>query len=159
MKRSAIFKTVLPLLALAACAPLGTYYKEGVTQSRLNKDLTNCEVSAAQQVPPNKQIRSTPIYVTPVTTTCEAGKCTSIGGYVRGGHVYSVDTNKALRGRVKAQCMSSKGYQYVDLPRCTSEQLQGRNVKVVTRLPRLTNTVCATSLPGGGSGIVDLSKL
>lgn len=160
MKLIPMFLKTLPLLALTACGPLGTYYKVGVTQARLNTDITNCEVTAVQKVPPNKQIRRTPVYFTPASTTCDKnGKCTTVGGYFRGGDVYTVDVNEKLRGRVKAQCMSQKGYQHVEIPRCTSDQLRGKAVAPVQRLPRLSGAVCATKMRNGTLGIVDLTQL
>jgi len=150
---------LLPLLVLVGCVNLNTYCKEGVTFRTLNNDLTNCEVSAVQKVPVKKLIRRTPMYFTPTRTVCEGDVCRTYGGELRGGEIYTVDANEDLRKRVKAQCMSNKGYDFVEIPRCTSDQLEGRLVAPVERLPRLSGSLCATRLSNGTRGIIDLSAL
>lgn len=149
----------LPICTLIGCTNLGTYYKEGVTFAALNNTLTNCEVKAAKEVPVKTLIRRTPIYFTPTRTVCEGDVCRTYGGELRGGDIYTVDANEGLRDRFKAQCMRNQGYDYVEIPRCTSEQLEGRVIAPVHRLPRLNSSLCATRMSNGTRGIVDLSAL
>lgn len=146
-------------IASIGCTPLSTYYKEGTTVSRLDRDLTNCQVVAAQRVPANTQIGMTPIYTTPITTSCYGYSCTTYGGDVYGGDLYSYDANAGLRNKVTAQCMSSQGYEYVEIPACTSQQLKDKVVKTVQKLPKLTGNVCAVTRDDGTRGIVDLASL
>ena len=153
------FLAAVAPVALTGCLALETYYKEGATVTRLDRDLTNCQVIAAQQVPANTQIGMTPVYTTPISTSCYGYTCTTTGGNVYGGDLYSYDANSGLRNKVTAQCMSSQGYEYVEIQPCTSQQLKGKNVRTVKTLPKLTESVCAITRQDGSRGIVDLAKL
>lgn len=91
--------TLLATLALlAGCVPTQYWVKNGVTLAQYQREQTQCEVTGAQSVPTNTQVGWAP--------------------YVG---IYSADTNSGLRDRVIAQCMTDKGYQYVELPTCGSD--------------------------------------
>jgi hypothetical protein len=133
-----------PLL-VASCVPVEIYYREDVPYARLSRDLTACEVSAAQQVPVNTQVGSTPVYQTPVQTNCynvgTTVQCTTTGGDIYGGDVYSFDANADLRSRVTAQCMADRSYRRVSLPRCTAAQIETAR-PTTNRLPVLGPGAC-----------------
>lgn len=135
---------MLILCATAACAPYSGYYQAGQTVARLNADQTTCEVQAAQKVPPNTQIRRTPVTVSPPQRVCnEAGDCVVYPGQVSGGDAYTVDTNLPLRQRVEDQCMGAKGYQKVQIPLCTPQVSKAIEGRAITTLPPLNDRVCA----------------
>ena len=92
---------------------------ETVAERKAN--LLECEIKAANLVPANVVVSSTPGYQAPVT--CTAGSCS--GGWGYGGTVTSSDTNEALRFEVYNQCTAEKGYQYnsVRINECRPEQV------------------------------------
>lgn len=112
------------LAAVAACGPrtIEYAYRSNTTVAQHDRDSLRCEVQATQQIRPNIQTRRTPIYYTPIQTTCrQVGtetQCTTSGGEMRGGEVYTVDVNEGLRAEVENQCMRDLGYQFVSLPAC-----------------------------------------
>lgn len=148
---------LLPLAALAllsGCGPLGLYYHEGVAVSRMNSDLTDCQVSALQKVPVSQQIRYTPVQMVPVRICDSHGKNCVVTYEMEGGEPYTVDVNKSLRKKVEAQCMTAKGYEWVELPLCPSS-VAGAAPKTVTKvLPPLTPKSCAIQRGGGRWQIV-----
>ncbi len=108
------------LLLLAGCeAPPGPYlFRPNTTVSTKDNDLFQCHLAAAQQVPANTQIGTTPVYSTPITTSCYGYSCTTSGGQVYGGNTYSYDGNASLRSEYGDRCMASKGYSSTVLPSC-----------------------------------------
>jgi hypothetical protein len=97
--------------------------KSGVTAARMQNDLLNCKIEAAQRVPQNIQVETTPIYTTPVQTQCyNSGygmvNCTQTGGQTYGGDTYSYDANDKLRSAAEAQCISRSGYRSATIPAC-----------------------------------------
>ena len=92
---------------------------ETVAERKAN--LLECKIKAANLVPANVVVSSTPGYQAPVT--CYAGSCS--GGWGYGGTVTSSDTNEALRFEVYNQCTAEKGYQYnsVRVNGCRPEQV------------------------------------
>lgn len=125
-------------------------YKAGSTQSQRDSATMDCRVEAAQRVPPNMQIKTTPTYTTPVTTQCNqigySTYCNSTGGQTYGGNTYSVDANTKLRTQVEARCLAQKGYSAPLVPACpkgvTSDQLQPLSGHSATRQGRLTASSC-----------------
>lgn len=97
-------------------------YKVGGTTASYNRDVTNCEVAAAQKVPAKMITRTTPVYTTPVQTYCnQVGSqviCNSVGGQTYGGDVITTDANANLRKRVYSQCMTDKGWAWITVPVC-----------------------------------------
>ncbi|MBR9649826.1 hypothetical protein [Thalassovita aquimarina] len=153
MSRSMLF-TLAAVAVLAGCAPLGLYYREGVAVSRMNNDLTDCQVSALQKVPVVKETRFTPLRMVPVRR-CDASGANCIVTYeLEGGDPYTVDVNKRLRKRVEAQCMTRKGYEWVELPPCPSTVANAAPKSVTTVLPRLTPESCSIQRGGGRWQIV-----
>ncbi len=119
-------RAFLALSLLGACgAPSASYlYKEGGTVARADNDYFACELDAARGVPQDTRVATTPVYTTPVKTSCtpvgDSVECTTTGGEVSGGEVYSYDANADLRTRYLAQCLRARGYSSSVLPRCKS---------------------------------------
>ncbi len=106
--------------------PIEKYYpvKKGVTANSYDNDWLNCEIEAAQRVPQNMTIGTTPVYSTPVQTQCYSTgyggvSCTQTGGQTYGGHTYSYDANSELRGEAQRQCLTRSGYRSVMIPKCS----------------------------------------
>ncbi|RVV99842.1 hypothetical protein EKE94_04005 [Mesobaculum littorinae] len=145
------------LAFLAGCGQPARYYQAGVPVQQLNGDLTGCAVQAVNTVPPNTQLRRTPIQIEPGVVRCNKdGNCVRFAGRVTGGDVYSVDANAGLRHRVAGQCMAERGYSRVDVPACPSGL--GR-VTAPGRLPPLTDSVCVLRDPDGRQVFLDRSTL
>jgi len=124
---------LLPIALLAGCEAtnMSTYaFKEGATVSTKSSDMFSCRLAATKQVPVNSQIASTPTYQTPTYTspyytTCSGYSCVTTGGQTTGGQVYggqtySYDANADIRDEFVARCMAGKGYQFAQLPNCSS---------------------------------------
>jgi hypothetical protein len=112
-------------LTLSACVqtPQNYLYRSNTTISQKDSDMFDCELDASRAVPVNTQIDTTPVYRTPVNTSCTSGyygnvQCTSSGGDVYGGNTYSYDANTGLRDEYASRCMASKGYSVAQLPPC-----------------------------------------
>ena len=142
---------------LTACNPVSLWYRQGAEVGKLNSDLTNCRVRAAQAVPVNQQIRRTPTYVSPVQTNCYGTgysmQCYSTGGNVTGGNIYSFDANSGLRTDVISQCMGQQGYQLVEFPQCDSSgAAQATNY---SRLPAISPNSCVAKVSGDSWVVVN----
>lgn len=148
---------ILPLAAaalLAGCAPFGLYYREGTAVSRMNSDLTDCQVSALQKVPVAQEIRFTPTRVIALND-CDANGQNCIRRYeIVGGDPYTADVNKTLRAKVEAQCMAGKGYSWVELPPCPAPVADAAPKTVTVVLPPLSEKSCAIQRGGGRWQIV-----
>lgn len=147
--------SLIPLLGLAACAPLETYYRPGVSVSAMQRQTTNCEVSALRDVPVSTQIRRTPPQYIPHRRICNSeGKCRSRGGYYMPGEIYSYDANAGLRGRVERQCMADKGYVPVSIPPCPDNVSRAAPAGATRILPQLTSKSCVIRNRDGSFQIV-----
>lgn len=121
--------------ALVGCAPQTPYdrykagqpiqnfpYKAGTTPAETQRSVTDCQIEAAQRVPQQMVIQTTPSYTTPVQTQCnQIGTqtfCNSTGGDAYGGQTYTSDANAGLRVQAFAQCMGDKGYRFMNVPAC-----------------------------------------
>ncbi len=150
-----MWKLVLPLLVLAACAPLQTNYKPGVSVVQLNRDQTRCDLSALRQVPVSTQVRRDPPEYFPPRRHClPGGRCRVTPGYWIPGEVYSYDANLGLRRRVAQQCMADRGYAPVSIPLCSNAVARSVPRRATTRLPRLTEGSCVIRNPDGSLQIV-----
>jgi hypothetical protein len=91
------------------------------TKEKIVADMLACRVQAANKIPSNVQITSTPGYSSPVT--CSGYYCS--GGYSVGGTTSSFDANASLRTEVYNQCFYSKGYKTntQPIPVCRPEQI------------------------------------
>lgn len=91
------------------------------TKEKIVADMLACRVQAANTIPPNIQITSTPGYSTPVI--CNGYYCS--GGYSVGSETSSFDANTSLRTDVYNQCFYSKGYKTntQPIPVCSPEQI------------------------------------
>lgn len=158
---------VVLALALAGCAPTpyelykagkpvpNFPYRAGATVGDKDQDTTNCEVEAAQRVPQQIEVHTTPVYTTPVQTYCYRSGyqtiCNSTGGDTYGGDMYSTDANAGLRKRVEDQCMARKGWRWIDLPACPAG-VQATDLRGVgAHLPQLTNATCYIAYENGAS--------
>lgn len=96
--------------------------KPGVTAGRMQSDFTDCKIEAAQRVPQQMTIATTPTYTTPVQTQCVnygySVNCQTTGGQTYGGDTYSYDANVSLRAAAEAQCLSRNGYRLTTVPKC-----------------------------------------
>lgn len=155
--------SMLLVIGLAGCGPQTPYeryqageplrglpYKAGGTPATAVRDLTDCEVIAARQVPQQIVVSTTPTYTTPVQTSCnQIGSqtfCNSTGGQTYGGQTRSSDANAGLRQRVFNQCVADKQYRYVDIPACPS----GVSISVASEVfPPLTPKTCYLVTPQG----------
>ena len=97
-------------------------YKDAATVARADTDYFDCELEAARAVPQDTQIETTPVYITPVRTSCTGfgirTTCSSTGGDVYGGQTYSYDANEDLRTEYFARCLAKRGYSATELPLC-----------------------------------------
>ncbi len=151
-------RLLIPLLCLASCAPVPLYYKEGGSVSRQQSDLLSCEVDALAKAPVASQIRQSPPQFVPSRRYCSAsGHCYYRGGYFVPGNVYTVDVNARLRGDLETQCMSVKGYQAIELPRCAAQTVPAPTAagRTSDALPALSERSCAKRDDTGGWEIID----
>lgn len=122
-------RLALVFLVLSGCeAATGFYiYREGGTVSQARSDFFDCELAAARAVPQDMRVETTPVYSTPAQTTCYnygySVQCTTTGGQVYGGDVYSYDANAGLRGEFVGRCMVNKGYRGYELPVCETSSI------------------------------------
>src|ERR1700722_6970669 len=131
-KRLFLLKYTLPLCLLAALTACASnyefWYKVNSVPNSGQSELTDCQVYAAQTVPANTQVGQNPTYVTPTNTNCYAigtsVTCSQTGGNVYGGDVYSYDANAPLRQSVITNCMNKKGYFYISLPECKTDDIK-----------------------------------
>ena len=137
------------LLCLPGCLPVSTYYAEGVSAARLDRDTTQCDVLALSQAPVANQTRQSPPRYVPRRVCDAQGNCHDRGGYWVPGEVYSVDVNKELRSRVKALCMADRGYRSVELPACPKRVADAAPPGRSAVLPRLNANSCAIRTQGG----------
>ena len=144
------------LTCLGACSPLSTYYKEGASVARLERDETACDVRALKDAPVANQTRVEPPRYVPRRTRCNAsGQCTTYGGYFQNGATYTVDTNKRLRLRVKHLCMQDQGYRSVEIPACSPAIAKAAPPGATQILPNLTGNSCAIKRQDGSVLIVE----
>lgn len=147
MKRL-ILAMVLPL---AGCVTDTVWYKEGASPAKINDAATNCAVQAARTVPQNPQIGQTPIYTTPMQTSCYGTSyvtCTTTGGNIYGGNLYTYDANSGLRDAVMSQCMAKRGYQSVELALCSQRVANAVTEVDFATLPKLTKETCLIDMGG-----------
>ena len=143
-------------LMIGACAPLDTYYKPGVSVDKLNRDTTQCKVSALRDVPVSTMTRrKPPIYVPPNRVCDNAGNCTGHNGYYIPGGYETYDPNLALRQRVERQCMADDGYVPVSIPACPDTVAKAVPARATTRLPTLTDKSCVIRNSDGSFQIVN----
>lgn len=146
----------LPLLALAlallfvpGCLPVTTFYAEGVTAARLERDRTACDVAALRAAPVANQTRQAPPRYVPRRVCNAAGQCYDQGGYWLPGEITTVDVNASLRARVTAQCMGDLGYRAIELPACPRGVADAAPPGPSPVLPRLNPNSCAIRTDGG----------
>lgn len=142
LPRSALPALGFAAVVLAACGPLGLYYKAGAPVAEMNRAMTDCEVEALGKVPVDRRIERDPIRIVPRKVCDSAGNCRVFYDRV-GGEVRTWDANAGLRSRVLNQCMADKGYSYVDLPACPQGVRNAAPAGVTTVLPRLSPNSCA----------------
>ncbi|WP_420014010.1 hypothetical protein [Tateyamaria sp.] len=141
--RMRIFFAVLFCSVAIGCLPVSTYYAEGVSVAKLERDELTCDVNALRDAPVANQTRQgAPRYV--ARRHCDAsGACYDRGGYWVPGEIYTVDVNASLRKRIKAQCMGDLGYRPVEIPACPPAIKNAAPPGATTILPRLGPQSCA----------------
>ncbi|MEO0401302.1 MAG: hypothetical protein AAF214_02905, partial [Pseudomonadota bacterium] len=140
---------LLCILAFAACAPVSTFYAEGVSFAQLERDTTRCDVAALKDAPVANQTRQGPPRYISRRVCDAAGACHTRGGYWVPGDIYTVDVNKDLRTRVKSLCMQDRGYRPVDVPVCPQNIAKRAPEGRSPILPRLNANSCAIRTDGG----------
>lgn len=155
MSRSFVVTTLLCFAALSGCAPLSLYYKPGAEVSRMQADSLACETAALRDAPVANQIRQRPPVYYPGRQYCNGGHCYYHPGYYMDGGYYTVDVNRDLRRRVEQSCMAQKGYQPVEIKRCTSSVALAAGGGATTRLPPLSAQSCAIQHDDGTFLIVE----
>lgn len=151
-----MFSALLISLGAAACTPWSIYYREGVTVTRMETDQTECEVSALRDAPVANQIRQHPPTYYPARTSCDAvGNCITRPGYWVSGGFYTVDVNLGLRERLETICMAKRGYQPIELPRCSPKIKEAAPVRPTLLLPPLSEAACVITYDGGSWQIVN----
>jgi hypothetical protein len=133
-------------------------YKAGVGWAEIDRDKTNCEIEAAQRVPQNIVVQSSPTYTTPTQTYCnQIGTqtfCNTTGGQTYGGQTTSSDANAGLRVRAYGQCMAQRGYRFVDIPACPpGTDISSQHNETVLR--PLSRRTCYQAYESGGYAIGD----
>lgn len=109
------------LLMVAACGPLTAFYKPGAEVARLEADTLTCESRALEKAPVANEIRQRAPMFYPGHRYCVSGHCFYRPGYWADGGTYTVDTNRQIRQRLAKSCMADKGYQQVELKRCSGQ--------------------------------------
>jgi hypothetical protein len=137
---------------LSGCEPVvhEYRYKSNVSVSQKDQDYFECDLASTQVVPANSQVGTTPMYVTPRQTSCYGYSCTTTGGQVLGGDIYSYDANASLRSDYYNRCLAAKGYSVVTLPMCPP------NTVVPDRLKKTLMTQVRG--PAEGACIVDVTN-
>lgn len=150
-----LFPMLVPLMVLSSCGPLSLYYREGETVSRLQKETTQCQLSAVKEVPVANQIRQSPPTYWPGRTYCDGrGRCYQSPGWWQPGRVYTVDVNQGLRNTVEAQCMAEKGFRPVSLPPCKQNVKSVVPLARTTTLPPLNSASCFVKFDDGSFQII-----
>lgn len=147
------------LLGLASCGPLPVYYRVGANVAQLQTDTLSCEVKALKEAPVANEIRHRPPVFYPGGQYCSGGNCWSRPGYWVDGGTYTVDVNLGLRNRLEQSCMANRGYQLIDLPRCSQQQIaaylsQPGSQTTRGKQPKLSETSCALRLKDGTTRIL-----
>tara|TARA_R110002049_G_scaffold23545_10_gene83716 strand:+ start:106225 stop:106710 length:486 start_codon:yes stop_codon:yes gene_type:complete len=146
---------VLGGAALAACAPLNTYYKPGATVAQVTRDTTACEVKALRDVPASTQVRRMPPRFVQGPRICDAaGNCRYGPGYYIPGEVVTFDPNDGLRKRVEGQCMADRGFAPVTIPPCPDSVARAAPARATTTLPALSPKSCVIRNSDGSFQIV-----
>jgi len=145
------------LIASCGVSTNSNYQHKPVTLGQKAKDLTDCAVKAAQSVPVNTAIKTTPRYTTPVSCSSSGsiyggysgyssygGSTYCTGGQTYGGQTYSYDANEGLRDTVFNQCLSDKGYQTITspIPVCAPEQIPAGYVNKNTKILKPVSGAC-----------------
>ena len=150
--RAALLLCVMVLLP--GCLPVNTYYAEGVSFARLERDNTQCDVAALRDAPVANQTRQYPPRFIRRQVCNNQGHCQYSGGYWVPGEFYTVDVNADLRKRVKGLCMGDRGYRPVELPACPQGIAKVAPPGPSPILPRLNANSCAIRTDGGGFRII-----
>ncbi|MBJ6371563.1 hypothetical protein [Sedimentitalea arenosa] len=146
----------LALVALTACdTGLSTYYRPGVSVSRMQTETTRCEVAALKDAPVANQVRQRPPIFYPGTQYCNSAGCYYRPGYWVDGGFYTEDVNRGLRARVLDLCMAEKGFQPVSLPACSAAVTAAAPMQATRTLPQLTSASCVIRYDDGSWQVVN----
>ncbi|SLN36997.1 hypothetical protein ROA7450_01765 [Roseovarius albus] len=150
--RKGLFGTTA-LVILSSCSPPDIFYKQGVTNAQVDTDQNACQVQATNEVPPNIQTR----YIPPVYSyqpVCNGDYCYNRQILVQPGRWEQYDANAGLRASVADQCMLSKGYGQVSLPRCDETVLSNTQVASNLPAPPISKQSCAVKTTNGDWRVV-----
>ncbi len=140
---------------IAACTPLGLYYKQGATVQSAADTETRCKVSALSEVPVRNVTQIIPGRHLPPRRVCNsAGVCHTKPGRFIPPEFITRDANEALRAKAVDLCMRQKGYEYIRLPACEPAVAKATPPAQTTRLPRLAASSCVVRSSGGHWQIV-----
>ena len=134
--------------------------KKGVTVAKYEDDFLDCKIEAAQRVPQNMAIGTTPVYRTPVQTQCYSTgyggvTCNQTGGQTFGGNTYSYDANDGIRSEAQLQCLARQGYRTTLIPKCSPD---AKTRPVSTTLPPLSAGTCYIGDEKGNYDITEQSR-
>jgi hypothetical protein len=123
MKHSLISIAIMSVV-VSGCAG-GVYsYKPNITVAQQDKDIFDCRVAAAQEVPTNTQIIP------------GIGSYNAYAGVYVPGTPYSYDSNSGLRAQFYSRCMTSKGYTDYEIPSCQTTALPEGSSGILTGMLR-----------------------
>ncbi len=140
---------------LAACTPLGLYYKQGVSVQTAQDAETVCNVKAARDVPVRNVTHVIPGKQIAPRKQCNSnGLCHMTPGVIIPPEFVTRDANAELRRKAADLCMRQKGYEYLRLPACDPAIAKATPEGQTTRLPRLAPNSCVVRSTGGRWQIV-----
>ncbi|MEL6171295.1 MAG: hypothetical protein AAFQ04_10585 [Pseudomonadota bacterium] len=146
----------LPVLAMvvSSCAPLSVYYQEGAEVSRIDASLLSCQTSSLAKVPEKLRKRYIPAVYGSRPFCYSSGKCFYKHVLIRPGYFETFDANEGLRAKVTDQCMTDKGFAFVEIPHCSPEVTQETIIRATTVQPKLSEQSCSIRVEGGRYQIV-----
>ena len=154
--RTRVLLVLGSILLAVACSPLSVYYKQGGSVERLKRDQLMCETRALNEAPVSTVVRQGPPRYYPGGRYCNgSGNCYRRGGFWVPGEVYSTDVNRSLRSRIEAQCMADRGYQPIEIQRCSQGTASAStDTSRSDVLPPLTENSCAIRYDDGSIEII-----
>ena len=146
---------IAALTALAACAPLTVYYKQGASVAAMEQTLNECKVKALREVPPRILTRYTPPVTAPYTHCNANGNCYTYFRTITPGRYERYDANEGLRDRTERLCMAGASYAKTSIKECDPSQVEAARPLTATRtFPPLTENSCVIRLKSGRWKIV-----
>ncbi len=135
------FKALILTLIMCSCAPVDLLYKPTVTNAQQDTDTKTCALQAANEVPANIQSRYVPA-VYRYEPVCNGTSCYNRQILVIPARWEQYDANSGLRASATRQCMLSKGYGQISLPRCEENVSRGHKFPGNVQVPKITKQSC-----------------